>query len=133
MSVRVAVDPPLHVETFASHASVTWTAAELGRFLDAVGACESVPAETTPVVDATNAAGQQRLSLSEIDPGRATTYVRVEPPAPWTLAWERRTEPVVSLSGAPSTETCRRFHLATTDCQRWSADAVARLESLLDG
>ena len=133
MSERVPVEPPVHVETYGAHVSLTWTAAGVGRFLDAVRAADAVPADTTPVVDATNAAGQRRMRLDEVDvSGGATTYVRVEPPASWTVAWERRTEPVVSLAGTPTVDTCRAFHVGTTACSTWSADAVSALRRLLN-
>ena len=133
MSEQVPVEPPVYVETYGGHVSLTWTAAGVGQFLDTVRAAGTVPADTTPVVDATNAAGQRRMRLDEIDTsGGATTYVRVEPPASWTVAWERRTEPVVSLAGNPTVETCRAFHVGTTACSAWPTDAVSALTRLLD-
>jgi hypothetical protein len=128
----VPVDPPVHVETFATHASLTWRAAGLERFLEAVRATGSIPDDATPTVDATNAAGRRRLRLDEIDAtSGVTTYVRVDPPAPWTLAWERRTDPTVSLTGTPDAGTCRALHVATTDCAEWTRSHRAALDRLL--
>ncbi|ERG89402.1 MAG: hypothetical protein J07HX5_01560, partial [halophilic archaeon J07HX5] len=82
----IAVDPPVHVESYSSHTSLSWTASGIDQFVAALRASETVPADTTPVVDATTAAGQRRLRLDEIDTmSGATKYVRVEPSAPWTL------------------------------------------------
>jgi|APHM01.1.fsa_nt_gi hypothetical protein len=128
----IAVDPPVHVESYPSHTSLSWTAGGIDQFVAALRASEAVPAETTPIVDATTAAGQRRLRLHAIDTtSGATKYVRVEPSAPWTLSWERRTEPVVSLTGSPSPATCRTFHVATTACVEWTPLQRETLSRLL--
>jgi hypothetical protein len=127
---RLAVEPTVHVERYEHHCSFTWRADGLERFLRAVAACDAVPDGSTPVVDATNAAGRRRLALREIDTTGATTYVRVDPPRPWTLSWERRTEPVVSLTGLPVPSTCRRLHVATTGCDGWSSSPLERVAEL---
>ena len=128
----VQVDPPVHVERYASHVSVSWTAGDIEQFVVGVEAIlrPNVPA----VVDATDAAGRQQLELDEIDTAaRTTTYVRVEPEQPWTLAWGRRTQPVVTLTGTPDRPTVRRLHVATTDCEQWADAPRFRLGEMLDG
>jgi hypothetical protein len=127
------VDPPVHVETFPSHHSLTWSADGLDRFLRALEADPSVPGDATAIVDASDVAGRQELPLGAVDAGEATTYVRVEPPAPWTLAWERRTVPTVSLTGTPAPRTVQRLHVATTDSEGWTGEATEAARRLLDG
>lgn len=126
----VRVTPQVHVETFATHWTVTWKAGSLARFLEAV---RDVDAEAaTAVVNDTAVAGRQRRRVPAIDPtGETVRYVRVEPDGPWTLAWERRTRPVVSLSGTPSSDLCRRVHLRTTDCDGWDPSAIEDLRRLI--
>lgn len=129
----IAVDPPVHVESYPTHTNLSWTAGGIDQFVAALRASEAVPADTTPVVDATTAAGQRRLRLDGIDTtSGATKYVRVEPPAPWTLSWERRTKPVVSLTGSPSPATCQTFHVATTACVEWTPPQRETLSRLLE-
>ncbi|MEZ3164110.1 hypothetical protein ABNG03_08180 [Halorubrum sp. RMP-47] len=124
----VSVDPPVYLETFATHLTATWKAGGPAEFVDAVRALETVPRSATTVVDDATTAGRRRVPLSEVVPdGDATTYLRVEPDAPWTLSWEARTRPVVSTSGAPPPGLCRRLHLATTECVAWDDEAVATL------
>ena len=127
----VPVEPPVHVEVFAGHCSVTWKADELDRFLSAVHAFNPVPARAPVVVDTATTAGRERTELSVLDAGGDTTkYVRVEPSAPWTASWERRTWPVVSLSGTPPPAVVRRLHRGTTACGEWSEVAAETLERL---
>lgn len=133
-ATSIPVNPAVHVETFTTHASLTWRAGGLARFLEAIRTSTVVPDETRPIVDATNAAGRRQLRLDEIDTtSGATTYVRVDPPEPWTLAWERRTDPTVSLTGTPDAGTCQVFHVATTDCAAWAQSHCAALDELLAG
>lgn len=124
----VPVDPPVYIETFATHLTATWTAGGLPAFVEAVRALGSVPSSASTVVDDAEAAGRQRRPLSALAPNSdSTTYLRVEPDASWTLSWEERTRPVVSASGAPPTALCRRLHVATTDCKAWDDAAVDAL------
>jgi hypothetical protein len=129
----VPVEPAVHVESFAQHCSLTWKADGLATFVEAVRGLNPVPTEATVIVDATDVAGRQQCRLSTLDPCRDTvTYVRVEPSAPWTLSWEQRTWPVISLSGTPTPPLCRSVHVATTDCRAWdetALDAVDRMTS----
>jgi hypothetical protein len=127
--VEIPVEPPVFVETYAGHCSFAWRADDLGRFLDAVDATASIPAAATPVVDAADTAGRERRALSEIDP-EDTTYVRLDPPRPWTLSWEARTRDVVSLTGTPVPSICRAFHTATTDCAAWPTECLERVAEL---
>ena len=129
-SVRVPVTPPIHIEEYPTHASLTWHVPELSRALDAVCDLDSVSSDASAVVDATNAAGRRRLSLSAVDPGPATTYVRVEPGASWTFAWERRTTSVCVLTGTPAGATVRRLHRATGG-DGWNPAADRRLTQAL--
>jgi hypothetical protein len=132
-SRTVPVDPPVHVETFPSHHGLTWRAGPLADFLTAVTAEPAVEDGHRLLVDATAAAGRRRLAPHEVDTSTgATTYVRADPSAPWTAAWERRTTPVVSLTGAPAAGLTARLHLATTDCDRWATGARELLCRLLD-
>jgi hypothetical protein len=121
---RVPVDPAVHVEQYPTHGSFTWRVPDLARTLDAVHAVDGVSARTSAVVDATNAAGRRQVPLSAVDPGPATTYVRVEPSAPWTVAWERRSSSVCILTGTPPASTVRALHRATGGTG-WDADAAA--------
>ena len=112
---QIETTPPVNIETFASHVTLTWTSLGLSQFVDIADRVDVVPADSTPIVDATNAAGRRRLPLTEIDTTTAATkYVRFEPDCPWTLAWERRTTPVVSLCGSPSPTVCQQAHIITT-------------------
>lgn len=125
---KLPVDPPVHLETFATHVTATWAAGGPSAFIEAVRALEPVPPTAATVVDDADVAGRRRCPLSALAPDpEATTYLRVEPDAPWTLSWEERTRPVVSASGAPPAAMCRRLHLATTDCRAWDDAAVDAL------
>lgn len=127
----VPVDPPVHVETFATHCTLTWKANGLPPFVDTVRALDAVPAAASVVVDDKNTAGRTEQQLAALDELRDTIrYLRVAPPTGWTLSWERRTWPVVSLSGTPSPELCRRVHRGTTDCSQWTDEALATLENV---
>lgn len=127
----IPVDPPVHVETFATHCTLTWKADELSAFLAGVRALEGVAPSAVAVTDRRDTAGRQRRELSDIEAATDTiTYLRIEPPMPWTLSWERRTWPVVSVSGAPPPEPSRDLHLATTDCAGWDDGAFAALENV---
>lgn len=127
----VPVVPPVHVETFATHYTATWKADGLSRFVETVRGIDAIPPTSAVVVDRTDTAGRERRELSDIAvDGGATTYVRVEPPTPWTLSWERRTWPVVSVSGTPAPERCRDIHRSTTDCPGWRDADVETLDRL---
>jgi hypothetical protein len=130
-TATIPVTPPVHVEQYASHTSLSWTANGIEQFVAAVRT--TAGANTPIVVDATNAAGRRRLGIDEIDTTTAaTTYVRVEPDRPWTLAWDRRSDPVVTLTGTPRPATARRFHVETTDCDGWDDTPRSRLQGLLN-
>lgn len=129
----VPVEPPIHLEGFASHYSLAWTAAGLGRFLDTVRGVDPIAASATVVVDTTATPGRERVPLQEVDADDDTTrYLGVEPSAPWTCSWERRTWPVVSLSGTPGPALVRRMHRGTTDCNGWPREALETLERLAE-
>jgi len=129
----VHVEPPIHVERFASHCSLTWKADGLGRFLDTVRGVDAIAASATVVVDTTAAPGRERTPLHEVDGDDDTTsYLRVEPATPWTCSWERRTWSVVSLSGTPGPALVRRVHRGTTDCNGWPREALETLERLAE-
>ena len=125
------VDPVVYVETFASHDTLTWTAGPLSRVVDVVRDSESIPSDTTAVVDAVDTAGRHRVAVRDLAADSAVKYVRVEPPAEWTLSWERRTSPTVSVSGAPPPAVCREFHRRTTSCDEWPPAAVDELRALV--
>jgi hypothetical protein len=156
---RVPVEPPVHVEPFASHVSLTWTvppaaveraerragtvASEtatatpetrsLAVFLAAVATAAEVDGEdgtdAEAVVDDRATAGRERRPPSAVEPSETVRYVRVAG-ATWTAEWERRTTPVVSLSGAPTVATLRALHRATGGTG-WDERAVAAAASVL--
>lgn len=129
---RIPVDPVVHVETFATHLTLTWKAGTRSQFVEAVRALNAVPSTAQVVVDDTAVAGRQHRLVSDLERGGDTIrYLRVEPDASWTLSWERRTQPVVSVSGTPSAAVCRGLHRRTTDCPGWSDSATATLHDLL--
>lgn len=127
----VPVTPEVHLETFATHRTLTWKAGGLSQFVAAVRAINAVTSTAPAVANDTAIAGRQRHHLSDIDGRRDTIeYLRIDPDAPWTLSWERRTWPVVSISGTPAATLCRRVHLRTTDCSGWSDEAFETLSQL---
>ncbi|ERH03787.1 MAG: hypothetical protein A07HR60_00562 [uncultured archaeon A07HR60] len=128
---NVPVEPPVHIEVFATHYSLTWQANGVSAFIDAIADIESVPPEPTPVVDATDTAGRERRHLAEIE-GDVIRYVRLDAPESWSVSWERRTTPTISLSGSPSPSLCPRVHQETTDCGSWTAEDRHILRDLID-
>jgi len=127
----IPVDPLIHVETSATHQTLTWKAGSRSQFVEEVRALDPVSPSASVVVDDAAVAGRRHRPLSEIDRESDTaTYLRIEPDAPWTISWEQRTQPTVSVSGAPSETLCRRVHRRTTDCSNWSAEAIATLRRL---
>jgi hypothetical protein len=127
----VPVDPEVHVETFATHHTLTWKAGDLSQFVTAIHAVDPVTPTTPTIVNDTAIAGRQQHPLSDTNVESTTIeYLRIEPDAPWTLSWEQRTFPVVSLSGTPPATLCRRIHLRTTDCSTWSDEAFEILRQL---
>ena len=129
VGVPVPVEPTVYVERVSNHTSCAWQAAGLACLLRVV---ERQADASDPVitVDTTSAAGRQRVPVSTVEHDD-TNYVRFDPSAPWRLAWERRTTPVVTLDGTVSVDLCRQLHRATTDCTKWSDDAVDQLGDLL--
>lgn len=125
------VEPTVHVESFATHDTVTWKAGPLSRFVDAIREHVALPEAVTAVVDRTDTAGRRRLPIEELRPGRSVRYVRIEPDADWSASWERRTSPTVSVSGAPPPELCRALHCRTTECDAWPAGAEGTLRGLV--
>jgi len=138
VGVPLPVAPTVYVERVPSHTSCAWQAGGLSQFLDAVeqaaDSLEQTTDTTNPLVtvDTTTVAGRREVPASAAE-SDDTSYVRFDPSAPWRLAWERRTTPVVTLDGSVTVDDCRRIHCATTDCTEWPDDAVARLADLLDG
>jgi hypothetical protein len=127
----VPVTPTIHVETFATHYTVTWKANGLVPFIKAARDIDTIPPSTTVVTDSPDVAGRQQHELPTLDcEASKATFVSLQPPWPWTLSWERRTWPVVSASGTPSARLCRDIHQATTDCSRWDDSALAQLERM---
>lgn len=129
---ELPVSPTVHAESFATHYTLTWKASPLSRFLTAARDCAAVPASASAVVDATDVAGRRRVDTSVLTADAAVRYVRVEPPAGWTLSWERRTSPTVSVSGTPDAAVCRELHRRTTACDRWPPAAVDALDALVE-
>jgi len=126
----LSTEPPVHVESFATHYTLTWTAGSLAQFLDALGQSASVPSRATAVVDATDRAGRQRRPVRELAVEPSVRYVRVEPQSSWTVSWERRTDPTVSVSGTPPSTVCQSLHRRTTACEGWPPTAVEELDAL---
>jgi hypothetical protein len=129
----IPVEPSVHVETFAAHYTVTWKACSLARFLTVLGDLDEIPSTVSTVVDDTSVAGRERRRISSVEAGETVQYLRMEPDRPWAVSWERRTWPIVSVSGTPSAELCRRVHTETTGCDGWSETDVERLLKLTDG
>jgi hypothetical protein len=129
----IPVDPTVHVESFGSQCTLTWKAHGLSQFVDAVRTLAQVSATAATVVDDTAVAGRTHLPLSEVEESDTVQYLRVEPETPWTASWERRTWPVVSMSGRPTASICRQVHLETTDCEEWDETAFAILCRCMDG
>lgn len=129
-TVTVPVDPPVRVERYGSHLSVAWRAGDLDRFLAV--ALEVVGATATAVVDERGVAGRQERPVESVAATDDVRYVRVDSgPSVPTVAWERRTTPVVTLTGTPTAVTCRDLHLATTDCAGWEQAALWRAREVL--
>jgi len=127
----IPVDPAIRVEAFATHRTLTWKAGSRSQFIEAVRVLEAVSPTAPVVIDDAAVAGRQRCSFSDVDTeSDTTTYLRIEPDAPWTLSWEQRTQPTVSVSGTPSGTLCRRVHRRTTDCSEWSDEAIETLHRL---
>jgi hypothetical protein len=129
---RVPVDPPIHVERYRDHRSLSWRVPDLGELLAAGRAADGVSTRAPTVVDATGVAGRRRVPLSAVDPDPAITYLRVEPATAWTLAWQRRTESVAVLTGTPVPATVRGLHRATGGTG-WDRAERAAIDRLLTG
>ena len=128
----VPVEPPVHIEVFPTHQMAMWKADSLARFLAALDDLDSVAPTAPIIVDDTSTAGRKRHRVTDLEPGETVRYLRAEPDTPWTLSWERRTWPVVSVSGTPSPVLCRRLHTRTTDCDRWPEETFDTLVRALD-
>ena len=128
----LSVQPTVHVETFASHYTVTWKAEPLSQFVTAVQHYEFVTPDATAVIDTVDTAGRQQQAVRDLSAETAIQYVRVEPQSAWTASWERRTSPIVSVSGAPNPTVCRDLHQATTTCEAWPSAAVEELEAIAE-
>ena len=124
------VEPSVHVEPFATHYTLTWKAGPLSQFLSAIRSLDCVTTTTRTVVDRSDIAGRQQVSLGDFEPTDSIQYIRVEPSAEWTASWERRTSPTVSVSGNPDPAVCRMLHCRTTDCEEWPTDAVDVVQDL---
>jgi hypothetical protein len=127
----ISVEPPVHVETIPSHDTLTWKACPLAQFLGHVVESDGIPPTASTLVDDTSTGGRERYRVADLEASETVRYLRVEPDAPWQLSWERRTWPVVSVSGTPPATLCRRLHVRTTDCDGWPDDAVRTLAGLL--
>jgi hypothetical protein len=125
------VEPPVHVETFATHWTCIWKAGPLAQFLHSIGGIDSLSQTTRAIVDDTVTGGRERHRVTDIEVTETVRYLRLEPETPWTISWERRTWPVVSVSGTPPPVLCRRLHLQTTDCDGWADDVVRTLTCAL--
>lgn len=127
----VPVNPSIHVETFATHCTVRWKASGLVPFTEAARDVDNIPPSTTVVTNSPDVAGRQQHELSTLGGERSkATFVSLQPPAPWTLSWERWTWHIVSVSGTPSPGLCRDIHRATTDCSGWYDGALVRVERM---
>lgn len=123
----VPVEPPVSVELFPTHYTVMWTGGSLARFVGAVADLDTVSTTASVVVDDTATAGRECRRVTDLETAETVRYLRVEPDTSWTVSWERRTQPVVSVSGTPPPALCRRVHRQTTDCEGWSDDAFDTL------
>lgn len=123
----IPVEPAVHVETFATHCTLTWKAGPLARFITALESVDTIPSTASVVVDDSSIAGRKRCRATALEARESVRYLRVDPDRPWSLSWERRTWPVVSVSGTPPPALCRRVHLRTTDCDVWADNAIEAL------
>lgn len=127
----IPVDPPVHVETFATHCTVTWKANGIMSFVEAVLDTDGVPPSATVVTEGPDVAGRQQHELTGLDvEATDPRYIQVQPPVPWALSWECRTRPVVSVSGTPPPAHCRDIHRATTSCSAWHDGALTQLKQM---
>jgi hypothetical protein len=129
----IPVSPTVHIEAFATHCTATWKAGSLAQCIETLQTSEYIEPTATVVVDDTTIAGREQQSVRDITPTETIRYLRVTPAASWTLSWEQRTWPVVSMSGTLSAGACRHMHLGTTECSGWPDTATATLkESISD-
>jgi len=129
---HIPVEPPVHVERYPTHVTLSWQAGPLAGFVAALTAIDGIPGTAPVVVDEGSTTGRHRVRVTDLDASPSVQYVRVDPGTGWTVSWERRTRPVVSVSGDPPPPPCRRLHERTTDCDGWSADAIRRLDRVLE-
>ena len=129
---HIPVEPRVHVERYPTHLTLSWQAGPLAAFVAALAATDDIPGTAPVVVDEGSAAERQQVRVTDLDARPAVQYLRVEPRAGWRVSWERRTRPVVSVSGNPPPAPCRRLHERTTDCEGWSPDARRMLDRVLE-
>ena len=127
----ISVSPTVHIEAFATHCTATWKAGSLAQCLETLQTSEYIEPTATVVVDDTTTAGREQHTVDDITPTETIRYLRVTPAASWTLSWEQRTWPVVSMSGTLSAEACRLMHLGTTECSGWPDTATATVTEII--
>jgi len=128
----ISVSPTVHLEAFATHSTATWKAGSLAQCIETLQTSECIEPTATVVVDDTTTAGREQHAVDDITPTETIRYLRVTPAASWTLSWEQRTWPVVSMSGTLSAEACHQMHLGTTECSEWPDTATANLKESID-
>ena len=128
----ISVSPTVHIEAFATHCTATWKAESLAQCLETLQTSEYIEPTATVVVDDTTTAGREQHAVDDITPTETIRYLRVTPAASWTLSWEQRTWPVVSMSGTLSAEACRHMHLGTTECSEWPDTATTTVEEIMN-
>ncbi|ERH06112.1 MAG: hypothetical protein J07HN4v3_01722 [Halonotius sp. J07HN4] len=129
----IPVSPTVNIETFATHCTATWKAESLAQCIETLQTSDCIEPTATVVVDDTTIAGREQQSVRDITPTETIRYLRVTPAAPWTLSWEQRTWPVVSMSGTLSAEACRHMHVGTTECSGWPDTATATVKEIISG
>ena len=126
----ISVSPTIHIEAFATHCTATWKAESLAQCIETLRTSKYVEPTATVVVDDTTVAGREQHAVDDITPTETIRYLRVTPAASWTLSWEQRTWPVVSISGTLSAEACRLMHLGTTECSGWPDTATENIKNI---
>jgi hypothetical protein len=104
----------------------------LSEFLTVVRRLDTVAPGTPAVVDDEAIAGRQQQEFAAVSPKESLKYIKLTPAADWRVSWERRTWPIVSVSGTPSSELCRQLHVETTGCDGWSEGNISQFHELTE-
>lgn len=125
-------DPTIHVEPFATHYTLTWKCKSLSQFINAAQNVDFILLNTAAAIDRTDMAGRKYQDVRDLSDDTSIRYIRIEPQAEWSVSWERRTSPTVSMTGTPEMEVCRELHRYTTACDKWPSEAVDKLQAVIE-